>query len=111
MASIDSIIADSILDRLVHNAFRIELGGESMLKKRGKKRDESCPSQKVRFGRDSSSRRTEAMSKWSGCGTSRVDEAAMSTVLPNEISRLSSNAIDSARNTVLANLPEIKSNR
>ena len=38
----DPTIADSILDRLVHNAFRIELSGESMRKKRGKKPDESA---------------------------------------------------------------------
>ena len=37
----DPSIADSILDRLVHNAFRIELTGESMRKKRGRKPDES----------------------------------------------------------------------
>jgi DNA replication protein DnaC len=33
----DPSIADSILDRLVHNAYRIELNGESMRKKRGRK--------------------------------------------------------------------------
>ena len=33
----DPTIADSILDRLVHNAHRIELKGESMRKKRGAK--------------------------------------------------------------------------
>jgi DNA replication protein DnaC len=33
----DPTIADSILDRLVHNAYRIELTGESMRKKRGDK--------------------------------------------------------------------------
>ena len=36
----DPTVADSILDRLVHNAFRIELTGESMRKKRGRKPDE-----------------------------------------------------------------------
>jgi DNA replication protein DnaC len=36
----DPTIADSILDRLVHNAYRIELNGESMRKKRGRKSDE-----------------------------------------------------------------------
>lgn len=36
----DPTIADSILDRLVHNAYRIELAGESMRKKRGRKPDE-----------------------------------------------------------------------
>src|SRR5438477_11857953 len=36
----DPTIADSILDRLVHNAFRLELNGESMRKKRGKKLEE-----------------------------------------------------------------------
>ena len=30
----DPTVADSILDRLVHNSFRIELSGESMRKKR-----------------------------------------------------------------------------
>ena len=33
----DPTIADSILDRLVHNAHRIEMQGESMRKKRGGK--------------------------------------------------------------------------
>ena len=33
----DPTIADSILDRLVHNAHRIELKGESMRRKRGQK--------------------------------------------------------------------------
>ena len=33
----DPSIADSILDRLVHNAYRIELNGESIRKKRGRK--------------------------------------------------------------------------
>jgi DNA replication protein DnaC len=32
----DPTLADSILDRLVHNAHRIEIRGESMRKKRGK---------------------------------------------------------------------------
>jgi DNA replication protein DnaC len=38
----DPIIADSILDRLVHNAYRIELSGESMRQKRGKTSDEGA---------------------------------------------------------------------
>jgi DNA replication protein DnaC len=33
----DPSIADSIMDRLVHNAYRIELSGESMRKLRGRK--------------------------------------------------------------------------
>jgi DNA replication protein DnaC len=33
----DPTLADSILDRLVHNAYRIELDGESIRKKRGRK--------------------------------------------------------------------------
>ena len=33
----DPTLADSILDRLVHNAHRIELKGESMRKKRNAK--------------------------------------------------------------------------
>jgi len=33
----DPSVADSILDRLVHNAYRIELTGESIRKKRGRK--------------------------------------------------------------------------
>jgi DNA replication protein DnaC len=33
----DPTLADSILDRLVHNAHRIEMRGESMRKKRGDK--------------------------------------------------------------------------
>jgi DNA replication protein DnaC len=32
----DPILADSILDRLVHNAHRIEMRGDSMRKNRGK---------------------------------------------------------------------------
>jgi len=36
----DPTIADSILDRLVHNAHRIELDGESLRKKRARKADE-----------------------------------------------------------------------
>ena len=36
----DPSIADSILDRLIHNAYRIELKGESMRKKRRKPGDE-----------------------------------------------------------------------
>jgi DNA replication protein DnaC len=35
----DPTLADSILDRLVHNAYRIELTGESMRKQRGRKTD------------------------------------------------------------------------
>ena len=30
----DPTLADAILDRLVHNAYKIELGGESLRKKR-----------------------------------------------------------------------------
>lgn len=38
----DPTIADSILDRIVHNAYRVELNGESMRKKKGNKpEDES----------------------------------------------------------------------
>ncbi|HEX4227177.1 MAG TPA: ATP-binding protein [Bryobacteraceae bacterium] len=40
----DPSIADSILDRLVHNAYRIELNGESMRKKRNRKSDEGAAS-------------------------------------------------------------------
>jgi DNA replication protein DnaC len=36
----DPTLADSILDRLVHNAYRLELSGESMRKKRNRKTDE-----------------------------------------------------------------------
>ena len=36
----DPTLADSILDRLVHNSYRIELSGESMRKKRGRKTEE-----------------------------------------------------------------------
>jgi DNA replication protein DnaC len=38
----DPTLADSILDRLVHNAYRIELNGESMRKKRGRKPEEEA---------------------------------------------------------------------
>jgi hypothetical protein len=37
----DPTIADGILDRLVHNAHRIEMRGESMRKKRNLPRDEN----------------------------------------------------------------------
>jgi DNA replication protein DnaC len=37
----DPSIADSILDRLVHNAYRLELTGESIRKKRGRKTGEA----------------------------------------------------------------------
>jgi len=33
----DPTLADSIMDRLVHNAYRIELDGESIRKVRGRK--------------------------------------------------------------------------
>src|SRR5439155_4286554 len=36
----DPTIADSILDRLVHNAYRIELNGESMRKQRPSRKPE-----------------------------------------------------------------------
>ena len=36
----DPSIADSIMDRLVHNAYRIELSGESIRKKRARKSGE-----------------------------------------------------------------------
>jgi DNA replication protein DnaC len=39
----DPTIADSILDRLLHNAYRLELNGESMRKKLGRKPDEPEP--------------------------------------------------------------------
>jgi DNA replication protein DnaC len=32
----DPTVADSILDRLVHNAYRIELSGESIRRKKGR---------------------------------------------------------------------------
>ena len=38
----DVSVADSILDRVVHNAYRIELNGESMRKKRGRKPEEEA---------------------------------------------------------------------
>ena len=40
----DPTIADSILDRLVHNAYRVELKGESMRKKRSRKPGQEPPS-------------------------------------------------------------------
>jgi DNA replication protein DnaC len=36
----DPTIADSILDRLAHNAYRIEINGESVRKKRARKPEE-----------------------------------------------------------------------
>jgi DNA replication protein DnaC len=38
----DATVADSLLDRVVHNAYRIELNGESMRKKRGRKPEEEA---------------------------------------------------------------------
>jgi DNA replication protein DnaC len=38
----DVSVADSILDRVVHNAYRIELNGESMRKKRGRQPEEEA---------------------------------------------------------------------
>lgn len=38
----DPSIADSILDRIVHNAYRVELNGESMRKKKGRKPEEGA---------------------------------------------------------------------
>ena len=39
----DPTIADSILDRVVHNAYRVELSGESIRKVRGRKAREEQP--------------------------------------------------------------------
>ena len=39
----DPTLADSILDRLVHNAYRIELAGESLRKKRARKASDEEP--------------------------------------------------------------------
>src|SRR6202158_1831750 len=39
----DPTLADSILDRLVHNAHRIEMRGESMRKQRGEKGEKGTP--------------------------------------------------------------------
>jgi DNA replication protein DnaC len=39
----DPTIADSIMDRLVHNAYRIELDGESIRKVRGRKAEQDTP--------------------------------------------------------------------
>jgi hypothetical protein len=39
----DPTVADSILDRLVHNAYRIELAGESIRKKKGRGSTEDRP--------------------------------------------------------------------
>jgi len=38
----DSTLADAILDRLIHNAYRIELKGESMRKLKAKKTPEKA---------------------------------------------------------------------
>ena len=37
----DPTLADAILDRVVHNAYRIEMGGESIRKRKGKKQGKS----------------------------------------------------------------------
>jgi DNA replication protein DnaC len=39
----DPTVADSILDRLIHNAYRVELNGESIRKVRGRKPREEPP--------------------------------------------------------------------
>jgi DNA replication protein DnaC len=39
----DPTLADSILDRLVHNAYRIELSGESIRKKKGRGSSDGRP--------------------------------------------------------------------
>jgi len=39
----DPTVADSILDRLVHNAYRIELSGDSIRKKKGRGCSEDGP--------------------------------------------------------------------
>jgi len=39
----DPTVADSILDRLVHNAYRIELSGDSIRKKKGRGSSEDRP--------------------------------------------------------------------
>jgi hypothetical protein len=39
----DPTLADSILYRLVHNAYRIELSGESLRKKKGRGSSEDRP--------------------------------------------------------------------
>ena len=39
----DPTVADSILDRVVHNAYRVELSGESIRKVRGRKPREEQP--------------------------------------------------------------------
>lgn len=39
----DPTIADSILDRLLHNSYRLELDGESVRKTLGRKPDETEP--------------------------------------------------------------------
>jgi len=39
----DATLADSILDRLVHNAYRIEMSGESIRKKKGRGSSEDRP--------------------------------------------------------------------
>ena len=39
----DPTLADSILDRLVHNAYRIEMSGESIRKKKGRGSSEDRP--------------------------------------------------------------------
>jgi len=43
----DSTVADAILDRLIHNAHRIKLGGESIRKNRGMKKDSLPPSRQA----------------------------------------------------------------
>ena len=39
----DPTLADSILDRLVHNAYRLDLTGESICKKKGRGQSEQQP--------------------------------------------------------------------
>jgi DNA replication protein DnaC len=43
----DSTVADAILDRLIHNAHRIKLGGESIRKNQGMKKGSLPPSRQA----------------------------------------------------------------
>src|SRR5208337_849965 len=83
----DPTYADAILDRLVHNAHRVELAGESMRRTHGKKPERKNP------GRLDQPRPmpsiVAAIQRFTGCWTPRWTSATMRPVLRSYQARLS----------------------